>query len=312
MLRIGFDIGGTNIAAGAVDEGNRIVARRNEPFPKGKPYQEAVALVESMTKELVLAAGGTVKDLASIGIAIPGNIHKPTGTIIGAHNLKFYDVPFKAAVGERFPATPVFLINDANAATLAEFHMGALRGCRTGVLLTLGTGVGGGLVLCGEIFNGGLGHGVELGHMCIDMEGPLCTCGNKGCVETLCSATWLKEQGLKAFGEDPHGAIGKGARGRGEAVDAKVVIDAARAGDPRAKSIFEQYTEHLSSALASYAVLLDPEVMALGGGVSHAGEFLLEPLREKVKQKSFFHYPHKLVPAKLGNDAGIIGAVLLK
>ncbi len=252
--------------------------------------------MESLVYELLQEAGGTREDLASIGIGVPGSIDGPTGTIISAHNLGFYNVPIRAAVGERFPATPVFLINDANAATLAEFRMGALRGCRTGILVTLGTGVGGGLILCGEVFEGGMGHGVELGHVCIDRKGPLCTCGNRGCVETLCSATWLAEQG----------------RVMSETADAKFVIDSAKAGNSIALDIFNGYVDHLSTALSSYAVLLDPEVIVLGGGVSHAGEFLLGPLRQKVKEKAFFHYTYKIVAAEMGNDAGIIGAALLR
>lgn len=296
-MRIGFDIGGTNIDAGAVDEANQVVARRTTPFPKGSSFLEVVRIMESLVQELLQEAGSTTEELASIGIAVPGSINGPIGTIISAHNLGFYNVPIKAAVGERFPATPVFLTNDANAATLAEFRMGALRGCRTGILLTLGTGVGGGLILCDEVFEGGLGHGVELGHMCIDRKGPLCTCGNRGCVETLCSATWLAEQG----GKELSGTA-----------DAKLVIDSAKAGDSTAVKIFELYVEQLSTALASYAVLLDPEIIVLGGGVSQAGGFLLEPLRQKVKEKSFFHYPYKIVAAELGSDAGILGAALLK
>ena len=148
--------------------------------------------------------------------------------------------------------------------------------------------------------------------MCIDMEGPLCSCGNRGCVETLCSATWLTEQGRKALSEAPASMISRSVRGQRDRVDAKVVLDSAKAGDSMAKEIFERYVDHLSTALASYSVLLDPEVIALGGGVSHTGEFLLEPLRQKVKEKSFFHYLHKIVAGKLGNDAGIIGAALLR
>lgn len=312
MLRIGFDIGGTNIAVGVVDKDNHIIARRNKPFPEGSHYPEVVDLLEDLVNELLHEVSGTSDDLTSIGIAIPGNIDGSTGTIIRAHNLGFYQVPFREAVRERFPSIPVFLINDANAATLAEFHMGALRGCRTGILLTLGTGVGGGLILCGEVFNGGLGNGVELGHMCIDMDGSLCTCGNRGCVETLCSATWLAEQGKKALSNAPKSLIWDIVKGEKERVDAKVVIDAAKARDPVGEDIFNRYIDNLSTALASYAVLLDPEIIVLGGGVSHAGEFLLEPLRQKVKEKTFFHYSYKIVAAKMGNDAGIIGAALLR
>lgn len=298
MLQIGFDVGGSHIAAGMVDEEKKIIARREIPFPTGEPYEKLIGRMAQMVLELCAECQIEVRQLDSIGLCVPGQIEETEGVVIHAHNLQLYNVPIKQELNKQFPGIPIFLANDANAAALAELHAGAFRGCKTAALLTLGTGVGGGLILGGKMFNGGLGHGVELGHMCLDLNGPLCTCGNRGCVETLCTATWLIQEGREGLENK-------------DQMTAKVVIDAAKAGDVRAKEIFDRYVDQLSSAIVSITNLLDPEVVALGGGVSLAGDFLYEPLRELVRQKSFFNYPHKIVPAELGNDAGIIGAAML-
>lgn len=310
MLRIGFDIGGTNMAAGAVDQDGRILARRDLPFPKGKPYIETVRIAESMIKDLLQETDTPVSEVSSMGFAVPGSIEADTGVIIDAHNLGFHNVPFRDAIRELYPMAPVFLINDANAAALGELSAGALKGCKTGILLTLGTGVGGGLILDGKLFNGGLSHGVEIGHMCIDRGGPYCTCGSRGCMETLCSATWLIREGRRAMCLDQNGMIFRKTRGEPDQVDGKLVIDCARAGDEKAEAIFSRYVEHLSTAVASLANLMDPEIIVLGGGISLAGDFLIRPVREQVREKSFFHHPYRIEPAMLGNDAGIIGAAL--
>lgn len=298
MIQIGFDVGGSHIAAGVVNEDKQIIARREIPFLPDLPYQTTVEKMADMVRSLCDELSIEPTQLASIGLSVPGSIDPSTGEVIHAHNLQFHSVPIVSEMKTHFPSLPIFLANDANAAALAELHAGAFRGCQTAVLLTLGTGVGGGVILGGKMFNGGLGHGVELGHMCLDLNGPLCTCGNRGCIETLCTATWLIQQGRELMGDQ-------------EKMTAKVVIDAAKEGDARGQEIFDRYVDQLSSALVSIANLLDPEVIALGGGVSLAGDFLFEPLREQVRQKSFFHFSHKVVPAELGNDAGIIGAAML-
>ncbi len=311
MVQIGFDIGGTKIAAGAVNEQNKIIARREVPFPTGTSYKLIAELMAAMCEELLKTAKLPFSELQSIGISIPGDIDEASGMIINAHNLQFHNVPIRKAMEEYYGDVPIFVANDANAAALAELYAGAFRGCKTAVLLTLGTGVGGGVILDGKIFNGGQGHGVELGHMMLEQNGPLCSCGNKGCVETLCAATWIIQQGRKAIIEYPLSLIYSRADGDMEKINARLVIDCAREGDAVAKDIFDRYVDQLSSAIVSCANLLDPEVIALGGGVSGAGEFLLKPLREKVKEKSYFDFPYKIVAAELGTNAGIIGAAML-
>lgn len=310
-MHVGFDIGGTNLKAGIVDESLKIRTQRSVPFPTGGHYSEVVsmmvALIKDMTSELKLSES----DIQSIGIAVPGDIDPAGKTVINAHNLGFREVPLHAAMTQFFPDTPIFLANDANAAALAELHAGVFRGCKTAILFTLGTGVGGGVILGGRMFNGGLNHGVELGHMVLNQGGDVCTCGNKGCVETRCNAPWLIRQGRIAMQEHPDSLLSVRAGGSDDNMTAKMVIDCAKAGDPFADQIFQSYIDALSSAICSCTNLLDPEVVALGGGVSLAGDFLIEPLRRQVQDKSFFKHPYPIVLASMGNDAGIVGAAML-
>lgn len=311
MYQIGFDVGGTNLKVGVVHDNMEIVARRNVAFPKGETYQNIAAIMAEQVIELGKEVKIPAADFKSIGVATAGSIDASGSIIIHAHNLGFHDVPMVDEMHKYFPETPVFLANDADAAALAELHAGAFRGKKTAVLFTLGTGVGGGIILGGKMFKGGMGRGNELGHMIIQDGGPICTCGNKGCIESFCTATWLIQQGRKVIVEYPVSMIYEKAEGEMNNVTAKIVMDCAKEGDTIAMNIFNTYVDHLSSAIASIVVLLDPEVIGIGGGVSLAGDFLFAPLREKVKQKSFFKVYHEVVPAQLGNDAGIIGAAML-
>ena len=310
-LQVGFDIGGTNLKAGIVDHTLSILAQRSIPFRAELGYQYTVDQMADLMRDMLQELGIDHQAVASIGVAVPGDID-PTGElVIHAHNLDFHSVPLRHAVSQKYPDIPVYLANDANAAALAELHGGALAGCRTGILLTLGTGVGGGLILDGHMFNGGQNHGVELGHMTLDRKGDLCTCGNRGCVETLCNAPWLIRQGQEAILHHPDCLIAVRSSGDPEAVTAKLVLDCAKEGDAQAFAIFEEYVDSLSSAIITCSNLLDPEVFAIGGGVSLAGEFLFAPLRRKVQEKSFFKHAYQILPTRMGNDAGIIGAALL-
>ena len=310
MYQIGVDIGGTNIKIGLVDDALEIVERRSIRFPHDGPQSVADKLAEAI-REVLTAAQVPETVLQSIGIVVPGSID-PTGEIvINAYNLGFHDVPFKKLMEAHFPNVPVLMANDANGAALAELYAGAFRGCKTAVLFTLGTGLGGGIILNGHMFNGGMNQGVELGHMYLVNGGEHCTCGNDGCMEAYCAASALARDGQRAMKKHPESLIAARASGDPENVDAKLVIDCAKEGDETAKAVFDQYIDSLSSACASIYNLLDPEVIAIGGGVCGAGEFLFAPLREKTTGKCFYKTHGKLVPAELGNDAGMIGAAML-
>lgn len=310
MYQIGFDIGGTNIKAGVVDNNNKIVSYKRIPFPKGESYKKVVQRMVQMADSIMADAGCNASQIQSMGVAVPGTIDEQGKKILNAHSLHFHYVPFQSALAEAFSGIPVSLINDANAAALGELHAGIFRGHRTAVLMTLGTGVGGGLILNGALYNGGRGHGVELGHMTLQAGGPVCTCGQKGCIESLCAGTWLLQQGRKAVIESPFSLIHSRAGGKLERVNAKMVVECAKAGDAMAMDIYSRYLDNLSSAVASVAALLDPEIIALGGGISLTGDFLYRPLNRMVKEKVFFRSDYAVVAAKLGNDGGIIGAAL--
>lgn len=310
MYQIGVDIGGTNIKIGLVDDRLEIVRRTSVPFPHEDG--EAVAKrIASEVRGLLVAQGVPETELSSVGVIVPGSID-PTGAIIlNAYNLGFHNVPFKAQLQAQFSGTPVYLANDADGAGLAELGRGAFAGCQTAVLLTLGTGVGGGLILGGKMFSGGKRQGVELGHMPLVAGGEACSCGNLGCIEAYCSATALARDGVRAMEAHPESLLATGSGGDPGRIDAKFVIDSAKAGDEAAMAVFDRFVDHLGSACIAMIHLLDPEVIAIGGGVCGAGEFLFAPLRANVAKKCFYSDFAKIVPAAMGNDAGMIGAAML-
>ena len=310
MYQIGVDIGGTNIKIGLVDDQLQIVKRTSIPFPHldGEGVAKQIA---NEVRKLLAEFNCTEADLRGVGVIVPGSID-PTGSIvINAHNLGFHDVPFKAQLQAQFTQTTVYLANDADGAALAELGRGAFTGCNTAVLMTLGTGVGGGVILGGKMFCGGTRQGVELGHMPLIAGGEHCTCGVDGCIEAYCSATALAREGVRAMQANPDSALAVKSGGDPKVIDAKFVIDLAKEGDPVAKAVFDAYVDKLGSACIAIIHILDPEVIAIGGGVCGAGEFLFAPLRENVKKKCFFSNHGAIVPAVMGNDAGIVGAAML-
>lgn len=309
MYQIGIDIGGTSIKIGLVNDHLEIIRRSSIPFRCVGGEQVAAMIAEEIHN--LLAQEPKIDAIESIGVVLPGSIDKTQSIVIDAHNLDFHNVPFKAQLQAQFPTIPVYLANDADGAALAELGRGAFEGCKTAVLLTLGTGVGGGVILGGKLFSGGTGLGAELGHMTLVNGGEACTCGNHGCVEAYCSATALKRDGIRAMEANPDSLLHKKSVGCKDRIDAKFVIDCAKEGDDTAKKIFDTYVDHLAAACISVVHILDPEVIAIGGGVCHAGEFLFEPLRKGIDEKCFFSEHGKIVPAVMGNDAGIVGAAML-
>ncbi|MBO6061877.1 MAG: ROK family protein [Clostridia bacterium] len=300
MIKIGFDIGGTTVKAGIV-QGSEVVGKRVLPTPFGDPAA-LVALIRDNAREL--SAG---KPIDVLGVTVPGSV-SPEGGIIDAWNIGLRDVPLRDWLREQIPEADIRVINDADAAAVAELHFGALYGVTTGLMLTLGTGVGGSIIFSGELFRGGLGRGTELGHAMLDRGGRKCGCGHCGCIETLCSATALKRLARESCAKG-EGMIFERSLAGAE-VDAKLAIECAMAGDPEAVRIFEEYTDALSDAVASFVNVLDPELIVIGGGVSGAGDFLLDMLREKVPPRTFFGSCGRFAAAQAGNDAGILGSVV--
>ena len=270
MYQIGVDIGGTNIKIGLVDDTWEIVSRISIPFPHLDGAQVAERIAGECHKLLALR-GLTEDSLDSVGVVVPGSIDSTGSIVLNAYNLDFHNVPLKALLQSYFQKTPVFLANDADGACLAELGRGAFKGFQTAVLFTLGTGVGGGLILGGRMFTGGKHQGVELGHMPLVAGGIPCTCGNLGCIEAYCSASALGRAGAKAMKEHPKSLLFVRSDGNPDAIDAKLVVDCAKEGDKTATAVFNQYIDYLGSACVSMIHLLDPEVIALGGGLCNAG-----------------------------------------
>ncbi len=305
MYRFGVDIGGTNIAFGIIDDEYRIIYKSSVRFPHSSP--EGVAgLINELYHASCKNSNIPCSQFECIGLCVPGSIDKHGETVINAYNLDFHQVPLKRMVEEQ-TGIHVQLANDADAATLAEHRFGALKAKTNAILVTIGTGIGGGIILNGKLFHGGKGNGIELGHMVMDIHGEKCTCGRNGCVETLCSASYLNKR-AKELCWQCRGAMGNYSV---DSVDGKALIHEAMNGDNACIAVWTEYVNNLSEAFASYINLYDPECIAIGGGISGAGEFLIKPLSRLTAQKCFFKdNPPEILCAKLGNDAGILGSVI--
>jgi len=303
---IGVDLGGTKMLVGALDGTETLWESREAST--GQTQEE---LVELLVRE-VGAAKAARPGAAAVGLGIPARIDHDRGVAIGAVNLPILDLPIRDIVAERV-GLPVFVDNDANVAAYAEFLYGAGREATDMVMLTIGTGIGGGLILGGEIYRGAGGAGAELGHMVIDINGPPCqgTCPGRGHIEALASGTALGREGLAAAESDPDSVLAT-VLAEGRPVDGRAVTEAAQGGDPTAKQIFELIGTRLGIALTSLANIFDPQVIAFGGGVMAAGELLLEPARRELRERALSPMSEAaVVAAELGADAGLIGAAAM-
>ena len=304
---IGVDLGGTKMLLGVLDGDSKTVWESRERSA-GEGEGELVELLVREVEEARAARAG----VETIGLGIPATIDHERGLAVSAVNLPIADLPIRDLVVER-TGLPTFVDNDANVAALAEHLFGAARGAENAVMLTIGTGIGGGLILGGEIYRGATGAGAELGHVAIEMDGPLCqgSCPSRGCVETFASGTALGREGRAAAESAPDSAIGKLLAEGGE-VDGKAVTVAAQGGDETAIGVFDLVGRRLGVALATFANIFEPEVIVIGGGVIAAGDLLLEPARAELRVRAL--RPMNATPvveAELGEDAGMIGAAAM-
>ena len=308
MYRIGIDLGGTNIAVGVVDDRHRIVAEASLPTGAHRPAEQVVA---DMCRAVELAldkAGLTPADCASIGVGAPGTCDPERGVVICSYNLNWFDVPLCAMLTAHF-GLPARLSNDANCAALAETVAGAAVGCRNMMLITLGTGVGGGIIVDGRIVSGLGGAGGEPGHSLLVLDGEPCTCGRRGCWEVYASATALIRQGREAAAAHPTSLLN-----RYPELTGRDVFDAADAGDEAAQAVLERYYVYVAAGITDLVNILSPEMVLIGGGISRQGERLLRPIRRYVAANCFGgeSRPRPIIQAaQLGNEAGIIGAAAL-
>ena len=321
MYRIGIDLGGTNIAAGVVDEGQHIVAEVSLPTGAERPAEAVIADICRAAEKAMEKAGITAAHCASVGIGSPGTCDSANGVVVRAYNLGWFNVPVCSMVTARL-GLPCHLSNDANCAALAETVAGGAVGCRNMILITLGTGVGGGIVADGRLLEGVGGTGAEVGHtvLVLDiliyaepvlvLDGEDCTCGRKGCWEAYASATALIRQGKRAAAAQPESLLA----GYGEGLTGKDVFDAAAAGDAAAQAVVDRYCVYVAAGITDLVNILGPEMVLIGGGISRQGERLLAPIRAYVAANCFGGHdrtPPAIECARLGNEAGIIGAAAL-
>ncbi len=312
MYFIGIDLGGTNIAAGIVNEAGKIIIQGEVPTKAERGPKPVCEDMGRLCLDLIAKANLTLKDITAIGAGVPGIANNDTGVVLFCTNLGWHDVPVREYLNP-YIKKPLFIENDATVAGLAESFAGVTKGCKQSVFLTLGTGVGGGIILDGKVYSGPHHIASELGHMIVEVDGDQCTCGNKGCWERYTSGGALIRGANAILKDHPESELYKKTGGDPEKMSARIVIDSAKAGDVQAKIIFDRYIEYMAAGIVTIINFIDPEVIALGGGVSRAGEFLVEPLRASVAKKIFYKGVSyaRIELSTMGNDAGIIGAAML-
>ncbi len=312
MYYVGIDLGGTNIKAGIVDGQGKILAEAFCKTQAQRPYQDIVRDMAGCVMQALKNAKMTTDDILSVGIGIPGYANQKTGTGAFCTNLGWYDVPLQAEIRKYFDLH-IAIDNDATVAGYAESIAGVSKDAESSVFLTLGTGVGGGIVIHGRPWSGAHGIGSEVGHMTLSVDGVPCNCGNNGCMEKYTSATAIIRMARQACMTYPDSAMMLRAEGDLNRINAKTVIDAAKANDRAALEVFDEYCKYLAIAINNIIAFLDPEMIVLGGGVSHAGNFLLEKVKAKVPRYLLYKtlpYP-EICLASLGNEAGMIGAAMI-
>ncbi len=309
---IGVDLGGTNIVSGVVDENCHILAKAKLPTNTPRSGKEIAEDMAQTARMAVEEAGLTMADIESVGIGAPGTINRDTNIIEYSNNIEFYDEPMGAHMTALLGKT-VYMDNDANAAALGECVAGAAQGAKDAVVITLGTGIGSGIIIDGKIYSGFNFAGAEVGHTVIEVDGRLCTCGRRGCFEAYASATGLIASTKEAISVHPDGVLAQTAQEEGK-VSARTAFNAMRKGDAAAKAVVESYIKYLAAGIANVINVFQPQVLCIGGGVCNEGEPLMAPLREQVYEQLFSRHSKRqtrIVTAQLGNDAGIIGAAML-
>lgn len=312
MIRVGIDLGGTNIVAGVVDDHYTILATAKRKTNLPRPADDIIADMAAVAKEAVEKANMTMQEVRYIGVGCPGTCNQETGIVEYSNNLRFDKVPLKAKL-EELTGKPVYVENDANAAALGEALAGAGKGAKSCVCITLGTGVGSGVVLDGKVYDGFNFAAAEIGHTVIVVDGEPCTCGRHGCWEAYASATALVRQTKAAMQEHPDSQMHNVAREQGR-VNGRTAFDAMRLGDAAAKQVVDTYIRYIACGLANVVNIFQPEVLCIGGGICNEGDTLLIPLKEMLEQERYSKYSERqtrLCVATLANDAGIIGAAFL-
>ena len=312
MYNIGIDLGGTNIKVGIVNENYEIISRASVKTNLPRP---AEGIVEGICEAVNLALDDAkigIGDVTSIGIGTPGSANRKTGVVLYSNNLGFDNVHLGEMLKKKLNKD-IYIENDANAAAYGEYLAGSGKGYENVVVITLGTGVGGGVIIDGKIYTGFNFCGAELGHTVIEYNGRPCTCGRKGCFEAYASATALITSTKKAMEANKSSKLWKIA-GSLDNVDGKTAFDGMRAGDETAKGVVDEFIQYLGCGLTNIVNIFQPQILLIGGGVCKEGDNLKLPLKEIIKREEYCIDENNatvLDICKLGNDAGIIGAAFL-
>ena len=318
MYTIGVDLGGTNIAIGIVNEKYEIVRKGSVPTKPERGADPIIADMAALCRKLIAEEGLTLADIESVGVATPGTANNVTGVVEYANNIPFLQYPLADRLSAQLDGKKVYIENDANAAAKAEAIAGVAAGAPISVMITLGTGVGGGIIIDGKVYTGFNFAGAELGHVVIQKDGRQCSCGRKGCWEAYSSATGLvnitkdyiveaRAAGKKTIMDDMIG-------GDLSKVSARTAFNAMKQGDEVGAAVVDEYISYLSCGIVNMINIFQPNVLSIGGGVCTEGDYLMKPLLEKVWGETYTREgtPRtQILIAKLGNDAGIIGAAVL-
>jgi glucokinase len=313
---VGVDLGGTNIVVGLVPtEGGEVRALRSLPTEsqRGPKFvvDRIMEMIHAAIDGVLSSEGGTRDDIAGVGIGSPGPLDRKTGVVINTPNLGWRNFPLRDLVsnGVGLPAT---LDNDANCATYGEWWLGAGREVDTLVGLTLGTGIGGGIVLGGEIYHGISDVAGEIGHMTIDSTGRRCNCGNYGCLEAYASGPAIALRAVEGIESGAESALVEMVGGKLEQITAATVYEAARAGDAYAEEVVKDTAKFLGAGIGNIINILNPEMVVIAGGVTRAGEHLFAPLKAEVRRRAFKSAEERcrIVPAELQGTAGVVGAAV--
>lgn len=315
MYYLGLDLGGTNIVAAVIDEEYQIISKETIPTNAGRSVEEVTADMAAISRKAVVSAGLTMAEISSWGIGMPSYINPKTDLLVYSNNFGWKNVPIGEHLKRQMPELPIYTDNDANCAIYGEVLAGSAKEYSNAIMLTLGTGIGGGIVIDNKIYSGADNMGAELGHTRLVYNGELCTCTQKGCLEAYCSSTALIRDAKRAVAKSPSSMILEMCKGDSSLINGEIVFEAAKEGDPVAKSLIDNYIDCLAAGIANFVAIFRPEVVIIGGGMAHAGDFLLEPLNRRVSDYTYAGEmigAPKVIRAELGNDAGLIGAALLE
>ena len=309
-MYIGIDLGGTNIAAGIVREDGKIVVQSSVPTLSQRPTDEIVKDMVFLSKQLIKDAELELNDIEAVGIGCPGTINFETGEVIYSNNIKMEHYML-AKEFQKYLNLPVKIDNDANCAAMGEYIVSG-NNVPIFMFITLGTGVGSGLILNGKVFRGFNGAASEAGHITLVSGGEPCTCGKRGCWETYASVTALIRQTTVAMEKNPESLMHEIAKAEGK-ISGRTSFDAAKQGDKAAQAVVKQYAQYVADGIVSVENVLQPDIISVGGGISREGEYLLQPVCEYAAANGFnkFMPKTKIVTAQSFNDAGIIGAAMI-